>query len=708
MKKMLATLWLVIIISFTSHIFSKAVAASIADDLTKLNNLYKDGAITKEEFSKAKSILFKSESTETKTETKKEKKKAKKSKKKKIEKKEAKLTKKNEDIKKISKIEIFDESLNETFMTLEEADELGTHKKIKKIPDGMFEISMSSKARAKESMMKMYDVFVRNKGLMEKYPERLMRAMGYFELFYMDQLDEKRDEIKRFKKNYPNINKGLKKKMQSLYSLNQARKSMREAMGLTLNDDPEVALDRYMTMHNFLEQGEKSINKLTKDERRLKKKSANFKKKYGSFKKNIELRSENRIDQKTFDKELKKNIKDVKKSLGKLTGSGSKGEKLYTTVATMFEKSLEILGNCSTNCVRKDLLAVVDSADFTNTIIADVEKTLIPKQHIQDMSKIDMENMPDNTKTILASVSTAMKQQKIIKKNGLQNSVLNLGNNNFPVGEYLDNFEEQGFDIKSVTMSFGNIDEMNGWEVKDWANSWRGELPSEIKDNAGNLVEFTEENMQDLKAQLAINTFDGMIDTSALEIRESMNENVKEIAQAIEASGGFDVDAWLNQDFSITLDNYSKLIAESTISELGDSINAETINLIRENANFETLTFVTNLEYGTDMTPEEYASHWQNLQFYESTSTWGEVTAGVDLIEQVGSFEAASIAASIGSDLQLVADSIAQAAVVGVSTDLEAAAAGLGYDSFADAVAAYNAQYGTNYTTESAKEALGQ
>lgn len=572
----------------------------------------------------------------------------------------------------------------------------------------MFEISMSSKARAKESMMKMYDVFVRNKGLMEKYPERLMRAMGYFELFYMDQLDEKRDEIKRFKKNYPNINKGLKKKMQSLYSLNQARKSMREAMGLTLNDDPEVALDRYMTMHNFLEQGEKSINKLTKDERRLKKKSANFKKKYGSFKKNIELRSENRIDQKTFDKELKKNIKDVKKSLGKLTGSGSKGEKLYTTVATMFEKSLEILGNCSTNCVRKDLLAVVDSADFTNTIIADVEKTLIPKQHIQDMSKIDMENMPDNTKTILASVSTAMKQQKIIKKNGLQNSVLNLGNNNFPVGEYLDNFEEQGFDIKSVTMSFGNIDEMNGWEVKDWANSWRGELPSEIKDNAGNLVEFTEENMQDLKAQLAINTFDGMIDTSALEIRESMNENVKEIAQAIEASGGFDVDAWLNQDFSITLDNYSKLIAESTISELGDSINAETINLIRENANFETLTFVTNLEYGTDMTPEEYASHWQNLQFYESTSTWGEVTAGVDLIEQVGSFEAASIAASIGSDLQLVADSIAQAAVVGVSTDLEAAAAGLGYDSFADAVSAYNAQYGTNYTTESAKEALGQ
>ena len=174
------------------------MAASIADDLTKLNNLYKEGAITKEEFSKAKSILFKSESTEGKTETKKtetkkkEKKKVKKSKKKKIEKKKAEETIKSEDTKKVAKIEIFDESLNETFMTLEEAEALGSYKKIEKIPDGMFKISMSSKARAKKSMMKMYDVFVRNKGLMEKYPEKLMRAMGYFELFYMDQLDEKR------------------------------------------------------------------------------------------------------------------------------------------------------------------------------------------------------------------------------------------------------------------------------------------------------------------------------------------------------------------------------------------------------------------------------------------------------------------------------------------------------------------------------------
>ena len=137
-------------------------------------------------------------------------------------------------------------------------------------------------------------------------------------------------------------------------------------------------------------------------------------------------------------------------------------------------------------------------------------------------------------------------------------------------------------------------------------------------------------------------------------------------------------------------------------------MDQETINDIRANANFKNLTKLVNAEYGTNMTSEEYASIWQNATIDGSTSNWGDVTAGVDLLNQVGSFEAASIAKDLGTDLQTVADSISLAATVGVSTDLEAAASGLGYDSFADAVSAYNKQYGTNYSVEEAKEALGQ
>jgi len=102
-----------------------ANSANIADDLTKLNNLYKENAITKEEFLKAKEILFKSEPVEIK-----------KSKTKKKEKKEVKETIKPKDKKKTTKINIFDDGLSKTYITLEEANELGSFKRIEKIPEG--------------------------------------------------------------------------------------------------------------------------------------------------------------------------------------------------------------------------------------------------------------------------------------------------------------------------------------------------------------------------------------------------------------------------------------------------------------------------------------------------------------------------------------------------------------------------------------------
>ena len=135
---------------------------------------------------------------------------------------------------------------------------------------------------------------------------------------------------------------------------------------------------------------------------------------------------------------------------------------------------------------------------------------------------------------------------------------------------------------------------------------------------------------------------------------------------------------------------------------------------------FNDLTRFANEIYGTNISPEDYAREWETAKFtYQlagqcgdiqgvcPNSTWGDVTRGVELIDTVGSFDAAAIAKDLATDLQQVADTIAQAAAVGVGTDLEAAAQGLGYGSFADAVAAYNAQYGTSYTAEEAAAALG-
>ena len=45
---------------------------------------------------------------------------------------------------------------------------------------------------------------------------------------------------------------------------------MRESMGLTLDDDIEVALESYMLMHDFLSKAKKETIELTQQEKKLK------------------------------------------------------------------------------------------------------------------------------------------------------------------------------------------------------------------------------------------------------------------------------------------------------------------------------------------------------------------------------------------------------------------------------------------------------
>lgn len=662
--------------------------ANIVDELTKLNNLYKDGALNQDEFNKAKKIILKSNSEDQKT----------------IEPKQI------IEIKKSIIDNNKDKDLTKTYIDRDELEIIGNYKEINNYPDGLFKnLNFSSSMLAKEATQEMYKTFVQNKNLQEKYPENMMKAMAYFEVFYNQKLKDEKSAILDYQKNFPNVKKSSKKSIQSLYSLTQAKKSMRKSVGLTLNDNIDVALIKYMHMHDFLAKGTKSKNDLTSNEKKLKKESTNFKKYIGSFKKNLELKSEQRIDEKEFNKELKKNTKKINKVLKKLNRIDSEKYKIYKTVSDIFTKSINIIDNCNNTCNKKKLLTVIDSIDFTEAILKDVEVNIIKKRYVNDLSQINVDSFPDNQKETLVLASISSKRQNELKNYNLQNSVLNLANNNFEIDKIMSNIEAQGYEVQSIKMSFDDLNKMENWDVKDWANSWRGDLPSnQFKDKAGNLIQLSNENIQDLKAQLARNEFQNIIDLKDIDIARDLNENLDDIAKSIQENSGFDLDKWLNQDFSITLDNYTKIAAESIISELGNSINQETVNAIRQNANFENLTNLVNLEYGTNMSAEDYANYWQSSTVEGSTSNWADITAGVDLINQVGSFEAASIAKNLGTDLQTVADSIALAASVGVSTDLEAAAQGLGYDSFAAAVSAYNEQYGTNYSVEEAKESLGQ
>jgi len=690
----------IVFIFLTTLLLFGQANGDIVDKLTELNNLYKSGAINEDEFSKAKNILLKSEddeksNIEEKITTKKT-----------VEKETTQII----EIKATNKNLKKKEDLSKTFVSKEELEEIGQYKELKEYPEGLFKNpNLSESMLAKKSAEEMYKTFVQHKKLKEKYPENMMRAMAYFEVFYNHKLKEEKKAIEDYENNYPNVKKSSKKAIQSLYSLSQAKESMRKSIGLTSDDNLEDALTGYMHMYDFMSQGAKSQNKLTSEEKKIKKESTKFKSSYGAFKKNLELKLEQRISQKEFEKEFKKTSKNVQKSLKKINKINPDKYSVYENIDEIFKKSLDILENCNKNCEDKELITAIDSIDFSNAILKDVEKNIIKKKFENDLSQINIENVSDDTKKTLTLASLSSKKQNNQNILNLQKQALNLANNNFAVDEILENIEKDGYEFTPLKIAYQNLEQMENWEVKDWANSWKGDLPVDnFKDKSGNLIELTSENIDDIKAQLARNEFENLINFNETDLSNEINQNLIDIAKSVQDNPSFNLENWLNQDFSITLDNYTKIAAESIIAEFGDSLDQETINDIRANANFENLTKLVNAEYGTNMTSEEYANIWQNATIDGSTSNWGDVTAGVDLLSQVGSFEAASIAKDLGTDLQTVADSIALAATVGVSTDLEAAASGLGYDSFADAVSAYNEQYGTNYSVEEAKEALGQ
>ena len=160
-------------------------------------------------------------------------------------------------------------------------------------------------------------IFVKQKGLLEKYPARMMKGMAYFEFYYQQQLKENENFIRRFNVNYPPKDPQTSKEIKKLYSLNKARKSMRNALGYTLDDDTQKVLLGYNTMYKLFSQSKTSTNKLNKAEKKIYKIHANISKQIGKAKTLVEKKTENRILQKDFLKDYSKISKSLNKALKK-------------------------------------------------------------------------------------------------------------------------------------------------------------------------------------------------------------------------------------------------------------------------------------------------------------------------------------------------------------------------------------------------------
>jgi hypothetical protein len=548
---------------------------------------------------------------------------------------------------------------------LEDVEEFGEFYKINNSPKGMFpETSNTFHLKQIRSQKKFIDTFVKQKGLMEKYTDRVIIGMGYFEFFYMQQLKDKKNDIIRFKQNYPNINAGLKKKINKIYGLNKARKSMRESIGLTLEDDVESVLQNYYVLYKLLNQAEIKTFKLTREEKKNRKLHNNISKYVSKLKSLLQDNLDQRITDQKFEKDYTKNFKKLLKEFKK-----AKNLKDYELLASFI---LEIDKHKQSS--KNNLLSGLKISEF---ILQNIKKEKVAKKYDQDLSNARFDDFSQEELENLGVITASMKINKSLKSNEIQIQILNLENSGIPVSRFLDLYRnELNVKLETINLQVASSAKMKDWKLSDWANAWKNPIPEKIVNDAGIEISLSSSDIESVKAQLAIQNFKEMLDLDDFkDIMRDEGNNFQEIAKEINLNSE-------TFEFSFTLDDFAK--------SFGDIYGLD-IN------NYSDLTDLANAQHGANWSVGEYASAYQ---------------ANVDIINalqsgELSSFDAGQIAAATSSSLQEVADTITAATNAGVSVDLEATAQGMGYGSFADAVAAYNAEHGTNYTTDEAKAALG-
>ena len=545
---------------------------------------------------------------------------------------------------------------------LEDLKDIGKFKKIEKIPEELFPKNLKTFfPRAQKAQQEVSKIFIQQKGLLDKYPERMMLGMAYFEFFYMQTLRDNEKNLKTFANKYPtNMEKSS---AQKLYNLNIARKTMREALGLSITDSPEIAVEVFYTMSKLFSQNSTKEIKLSKDEKKKIKLHKEIDKNLAKAKKTIEKFQEQRLTKKKFNKESEKNFKKLVKSIQK-----AEMYKEYELLSSLITELPQITNN--------NLSAGLSGYRLADFIMKDLKKNHIPKKYEQDLSGADLSNFKENELKILGNVTVFAKKNRNRKSNEIQIDILNLEDNGLPVNKLLDVYRKDlNVKLDSINMQLSSTDKMAKWALSDWANAWKSPIPTKVQDISGVEVVLSNDQIQEIKAQLAIQNFREII-------------NIEDFKDVIQSDTFNDITQTVSQvsqsfNFNFTLDDFARA--------LGDFKNLDI-------SNYADLTDLANAQYGSNWSVEEYASAYQdNLDAIEALASGS-----------ISSFDAGALAQAAGETLQSVADTIAAASAAGVSVDLEAVAAGAGYDSFAAAVDAYNAEHGTSYTVDQARDALGQ
>ncbi len=175
---------------------------------------------------------------------------------------------------------------------------LGTFSKPTKYPEGMLKTigkgSKSFDALAMNAAKKMSLIFRRTDQYNQRHPGKMLHALAYFELFYQYQLKKKKKKIETFLENWPEKKRGGKT-IVTLLKFNKARKKMREALGMDLNTSTEEAMETFWALGDYLEKGKVVKKKVHPDIKKRKKLLSKYKARIADFKSKLETKKDNEL-----------------------------------------------------------------------------------------------------------------------------------------------------------------------------------------------------------------------------------------------------------------------------------------------------------------------------------------------------------------------------------------------------------------------------
>ena len=220
-------------------------AQSLDQKKTELKKIYEAGGISKIEFEKSKEFLSKSDEI--------------------IKEKEKKQSFTLGSKSKKSQINLFKKKDKEE-ITLEKIDELGIIIKFDKsyYPEEMLKkfkgCGKGLKCIGKKAGTYMMGNFGKSSSWGQKYPGKMIKSMAMYEVFYASRLYDARKPIQRFKDNKYKKNIFSKKKrdeeaIRSLFGMNNGRKNMREALGMSIDTPKAEAIKKFWLLGEFLDLG---------------------------------------------------------------------------------------------------------------------------------------------------------------------------------------------------------------------------------------------------------------------------------------------------------------------------------------------------------------------------------------------------------------------------------------------------------------------